>query len=71
LAEREHALVTGVSQTYDRIWFPSASGQLVDREIKTAGGEGGAPVIERISETLSEAGELITARPPYTRRCSV
>jgi hypothetical protein len=61
LAEREHALVTTVSQTYDRVWFPSASGQLVDREIKTAGGEGGAPVIERIRETLSEAGELITA----------
>jgi hypothetical protein len=61
LAEREHALVTTVSETYDRVWFPSASGQLVDREIKTAGGEGGAPVIERIRETLSEAGELITA----------
>jgi hypothetical protein len=61
LAEREHALVTTVSQAYDRVWFPSASGQLVDREIKTAGGEGGAPVIERIRETLSEVGELITA----------
>jgi hypothetical protein len=34
LAEREHALVTTVSQTYDRVWFPSASSQLVDREIK-------------------------------------
>jgi hypothetical protein len=61
LAEREHALVTTVSLAYDRVWFPSASGKLFDREIKTAGGEGGAPVIERIRETLSEAGELITA----------
>jgi hypothetical protein len=61
LAEREPALVTTVSQTYNRVWFPSAAGQLVDREIKTAGGEGGASVIERIRETLSEAGELITA----------
>ena len=60
LAEREHALVTTVSQTYDRVWFPSASGQLADWEIKTAGGEGGAPVIERIRETLTEAGGLIT-----------
>jgi hypothetical protein len=31
LAEREHALVTTVNQTYDRVWFPSASGQRVDR----------------------------------------
>jgi hypothetical protein len=61
LVEREHALVTTVNQAYDHVWFLSASGQLVDREIKTAGGEGGAPVIERIRETLSEAGELITA----------
>jgi hypothetical protein len=61
LAEREQALVTTVSQTYDRVWFPSAAGRLVDREIKTAGGEGGASIIERIRETLSEGGELITA----------
>jgi hypothetical protein len=46
LAEREQALVTTVSQTYNRVWFPSAAGQLVDREIKSAGGEGGASVID-------------------------
>jgi hypothetical protein len=67
LAEREQALVTAVSQTYDRVWFPSAAGRLVDREVKTAGGEGGASVIERIRETLSEGGELITAERATTQ----
>jgi hypothetical protein len=67
LAEREQALVTTVSQTYNRVWFPSTAGQVVDREIKTAGGEGGASVIERIRETLSEAGELITSERATTQ----
>jgi hypothetical protein len=66
-AAREQALVTIVSQTYTRVWFPSAAGHLVDHEIKTAGGEGGASVIERIRETLSEAGELITAEKATTQ----
>jgi hypothetical protein len=66
-AEREQALVTAVSQTYNRLWFPSTAGPLVDREIKTAGGEGGASVIERIRETLSAAGELITAERATTQ----
>jgi hypothetical protein len=66
-AEREQALITTVSQTYNRVWFPSAAGQLVDHEIKTAGGEGGASVIERIRETLSEEGELITGERATTQ----
>ena len=60
LREREHALVTTVTQAYNRLWFPSAAGQLVGHEIRTAGGEGGAPVIETIRSTLRDAGELIT-----------
>jgi hypothetical protein len=60
LREREHALVTTVTQAYNHLWLPSAAGQLVSHEIRTAGGEGGAPVIETIRSTLRDAGELLT-----------
>jgi hypothetical protein len=60
LREREHALVTTVTQAYNHLWFPSSAGQLVSHEIRTAGGEGGAPVIETIRSTLRDAGELLT-----------
>ncbi len=60
LRERENALVTAVTQTYDAIWFPSASGQVIRKDIKTGGGEGGASVIEEIRRVLLQEGELIT-----------
>jgi hypothetical protein len=59
--EREHGLVTAVAQAYSSLWYPSASGQIVRKEIKTAGGEGGVGVVEVIRETLREDGELVTA----------
>jgi hypothetical protein len=60
-AERENALVTAVTQSYASLWYPSASGKTVRKEIKTAGGEGGASTIEQIRQVLLEAGELVTA----------
>lgn len=59
-AERENALITAVTQTYSSLWFPSASGQIVRKEIKTAGGEGGESTIELIRKELLEAKELVT-----------
>ncbi len=58
--ERENSLVTAVAQTYRNLWYPSAGGQIVCKEIRTSGGEGGAPVMEQIRKTLIEDGELIT-----------
>jgi hypothetical protein len=60
--EREQALVISVTQAYNRLWLPLASGQFVPpKEIKTAGGEGGVGVVEVIRQTLREDGELVTA----------
>lgn len=59
--EREQALVTAVAQAYSSLWLPSASGQFIRKEIKTAGGEGGMGVVEVIREKLCEDGELVTA----------
>ena len=59
--ERENALITAVTQAYSNLWFPSASGKVNRREIKTAGGEGGESTIELIRRELLDAGELVTA----------
>lgn len=60
LRERDQALVTTVTQAYNSLWFPSASGKIVRKELKTAGGEGGASVIEEIRRVLTSEGELLT-----------
>jgi hypothetical protein len=59
--EREHGLVTAVAQVYSSLWLPSASGQIVRKEIKSASSEGGVDVVEVIRQTLREDGELVTA----------
>ena len=59
-AEREQALVTEVSGIYTGLYFPSTAGHIVRREIKTAGGEGGAPFIELICDLLKSDGEILT-----------
>lgn len=58
-SEREKALETMVTQSYNTLWFPSASGQIVGKEIRTAGGEGGISFIEQIRNILLEEGELV------------
>lgn len=58
--EREQALVTVVTQSYRHLWYPGQGGKIVRREISTAGGEGGRPVIESLREILLSDGELVT-----------
>jgi hypothetical protein len=60
-SEREQALSTVVSELYSGVYFPSTSGHIVRKEIKTAGGEGGVSFIEQIREILINDGELITS----------
>jgi len=59
-AEREQAFDTTVAGIYTNLYYPSAGGHIVRREIKTAGGEGGAPFIEQIRQVLIKDGQLIT-----------
>ncbi len=58
--ERELALESTVTECYRNLWYPSANGQIVSKEIRTSGGEGGTPVVEQIRKTLYDDGELIT-----------
>jgi len=60
-AERELALQTSLAQVYDTVWYPSASGQMGHKEIKTGGGEGGFSIMEELRRILQMEGELITA----------
>lgn len=59
--ERANALITVVTQAYRNLWFPGPGGKIIRRELSTAGGEGGAPVIEMIKEILDNEGELVTS----------
>ena len=59
-SERDKALETAVTQSYKALWFPSATGQIVRKEIRTAGGESGAAVLEQIRKVLLDDGELVT-----------
>ena len=60
-SEREKALETSVTEAYRSLWYPSANGKIVQKEIRTAGGEGGVSVLEQIRKTLLEEGELLTS----------
>lgn len=59
-SEREQALSIAVAGIYTGLYYSSTAGQLVRREIKSAGGESGAPFIEQIKELLIEDNELLT-----------
>jgi hypothetical protein len=61
IRERENAMVTAVTQAFRHLWFPSTTGQITRKEIRTAGGEGGASVLEQIRRVLLEENELVTA----------
>lgn len=67
LREREQALLTSIAQAYDSILFSGASGQVSQKSIKQAGGEGGASVDEEIRRVLTEEGELITSEAASTQ----
>ncbi len=58
--ERDQGLATVVSQTYSQLWYPSSmGGQVIRKEIKTAGGEGGTPIMEEIRKLLRDDHELV------------
>ncbi|MFZ5897783.1 MAG: ATP-binding protein [Bacillota bacterium] len=59
-AEREQALVTAVSRIYTSLYYPSTTGHIVRKDVKTAGGEGGVPFIQLIRDVLTKDGELLT-----------
>lgn len=59
-SEREHALATAVASSYTSLYYPSTTGHIVRKEIKTAGGESGVPFIELIRQSLIDEGELLT-----------
>jgi len=65
-SEREHALVTAVSQAYTRFYYPSAQGIIARQDLRTAGGEGGTPFFELIRRTLIDEGELLTSQHTTT-----
>jgi hypothetical protein len=60
-SERELALVTAVGGTYSSLWFPSASGNIVRKEIKTTGAEGGTDLMHTLREVLLAEGEIVLA----------
>jgi len=60
-AERENALHTVVASAYTGFYYPSAGGQIVRRELKTAGGEGGTPFVEQVLEILKTDKKLLTS----------
>lgn len=59
--ERENALISTVTECYRNLWYPSASGQIVCKEIRTSGGESGTPVMAQIRKVLYDDGELVTS----------
>ncbi len=59
--ERENSLISTVTESYRNLWYPSASGQIVCKEIRTSGGESGTPVMEQIRKVLHDDNELITS----------
>ena len=61
-SERENALLTQVATAYTRFFYASASGSIIHRDIRTAGGEGGIPFFELIRNTLIENDELLTSQ---------
>lgn len=67
LKEKELAPVTVMTQCYDALWFPSASRQIIRREIKSGSGEAGAGVVEEIRRVLVQEGELITTEAATTQ----
>ena len=60
-AQFDNDLMTAVAGQYSILYYPSVSGEIVQRGIRTGGGEGGAPFIELIKELLHKDGKLLTA----------
>lgn len=50
-----------MSASYHSLWFPFACEQIIGKEIKTSGAEGGESILEQIRKTLLDEGELVTS----------
>lgn len=62
LREREKALETRINQAWSRLIFPSAEDKkFMAENIRTAGGEGGEPVLQLIDAALKKNGKIITS----------
>ncbi|PCD75715.1 ATP-binding protein [Pseudothioclava arenosa] len=57
-ARARNDLNVAVSKSYTRLVYPGSDGIAI-REIRVAGGEGGAPVAEQVKEILRKDGEVI------------
>lgn len=57
--ERENALITEVAAAYNNLWYPSTSGRVSRKEVKTAGGEGGVSILHLIHQTLRDDNEIV------------
>lgn len=57
--ERENALVSEVATAYSNLWYPSTSGRISRKEVKTAGGEGGVSILHLIYQTLRDDNEIV------------
>jgi len=61
-SERENALATAVARAYTSLYYPAAgTGKVVRRELRSAGGEGGIPIIQEIRRLLRDEKELVSA----------
>jgi len=69
--EKRNGLLTTITQAYNGIWFPAASGHVTRKEISTAGGEGGTAVIEEIKRVLKQEGELIASSDAATQETCI
>ncbi len=65
--EREKALETETSRLYDTLWYPSASGSLARKDVRTGSGESGAALMNKVRETLKNDGELIAGDDALTK----
>jgi hypothetical protein len=66
-AEREKALETETVRLYDTLWYPSASGHLTRKEVRTSSGDSGAAVVHKVRDVLRGDGELITQEDALTQ----
>ncbi|MDQ7746905.1 ATP-binding protein [Hydrogenophaga pseudoflava] len=66
-AEREKALETETVRLYDTLWYPSASGNLARKEVRTSSGESGIAVVQKVREVLRSDGELVTQDDALTQ----
>lgn len=66
-AEREKALETETVRLYDTLWYPSASGSMARKEVRTSSGDSGAAVVHKVRDVLRGDGELIIQEDALTQ----